>query len=234
MTNANLTVPALLQGRGIIELPDTATHRFRFDIPSESSNKMWRISQRNAKGGGHDGQYECSCPSWIYKRGGDGTGLCKHLKMFKPALDDLVRQAKQLGSKTTPALPAPKATPTKTKASKLTQPVVQPSNGLLDGFDDLEQVSPAKAMLTVKKGQIELNPTAQKKIGNLVQLLYSASKGVIVLKPVDTTDDSFNVDNGVIEATDFLSNVGKVKSGDLELTTVQLKDNVTAYAVTIR
>lgn len=234
MCDSNLKVPAMLKGNEIIELPDTATHRFRFDIPSESSDKIWRISQRNAKGGGHDGQYECSCPSWIWKRGGDGTGLCKHLKHFKPALDDLVRQAKQLGSTTsTPALPAPKTTKI-AKTTKLSTPAVQPSKGLLDDFDDLEQVSPSKPTLTVKKGQIELNTTAQKKVGELVQLLYSASKGVVVLKPVDTNDESFEVANGLIDATDFLSNVGKIKSGELELVQVQLKGDVTAYAVTIR
>lgn len=235
MCNSNLTVPALLKGNGIIELDDTATHRFRFDIPSSSSNKLYRISQRITNGTTH-GQYECSCASWVYRRGGDGTGLCKHLKHFKPALDALVAQAKLLDSTVTKALPAATATKTKpvAKTTKLSTSTVKPSKGLLDDFDDLEQVSPSKPTLTVKKGQIELNQTAQKKVGDLVQLLYSASKGVVVLKPVDTSDESFEVANGLIDATDFLSNVGKVKSGELELVQVQLKGDVTAYAVTIR
>jgi hypothetical protein len=232
----SLTVPALLKGANIIELPDTATHRFRFDIPSESSNNLYRISQRITNGSTH-GQYECSCKSWIYRRGGDGTGLCKHLKTFKPALDNLVAQADALASGSKTALPAPATKATKAKASKttpaLSAPKTTPSKGLLDDIDDFEQVAPAKATLSIKKGEITLNAVTQKKVGDSVQLLYSASKGVIVLKPI-ASDDSFDVDNGVIDATDFLANVGKIKSGDLELESISLKDGSTGYAVSIK
>lgn len=232
MTSSELSVPSMLREAGIIELPDTKTHRFRFDIPSESSNALYRISQRITNGSTH-GQYECSCKSWIYSRGGDGTGLCKHLKHFKPALDNLVDQAKKLG--------------TGVPVASLTTPKTKPSKGLLDDLDGFEQISPektdvldgfevvipSKLTVEIKNGCLTLNDTAQLKIGSTVQLLYSASKKVIVLKPVDTADNSFDVVEGVIEANDFLKTVGKTKSGELTLESISLKGDVTAYAVAV-
>lgn len=56
-------------------LPDTDTHKLRFDIKSESSNRLYRVSIRKSTN-----QPECSCPRWIFKR------TCKHLDALKPIL----------------------------------------------------------------------------------------------------------------------------------------------------
>lgn len=59
-------------------LPDNKTHCNRFEIASESSSRVYIVSQ--AKG---SGQWQCSCPSWIYRR------KCKHLDSLKPVLAQL-------------------------------------------------------------------------------------------------------------------------------------------------
>ena len=50
-------------------LPDTKTHRFRFEIPSSNGKKLYLISQCIA-----NQQWQCSCTGWIAHR------KCKHLK----------------------------------------------------------------------------------------------------------------------------------------------------------
>jgi hypothetical protein len=51
-------------------LPDTERHKCRFDIPSETSDSIYRISFDSAPGAGY---WVCSC--FGYRRGGQ----CKHL-----------------------------------------------------------------------------------------------------------------------------------------------------------
>lgn len=52
-------------------LPDTDRHKVRFDVRSESSDQIYRISFDAAKGAGY---WVCSC------RGCIAHGSCKHLE----------------------------------------------------------------------------------------------------------------------------------------------------------
>jgi len=70
---------SILKKLGAALLPDTDTHRFRMDIPSESSDRIYRVSQRLGNGG-----YERSCPGWIFRH-----QPCKHIKAISPVLDQL-------------------------------------------------------------------------------------------------------------------------------------------------
>ena len=51
-----------------VVLPDDNQWRFRFEIKSESSNRIYVVSQHIAKK-----HWGCSCPGWISHR------TCKHL-----------------------------------------------------------------------------------------------------------------------------------------------------------
>lgn len=65
-------------------LADTNTHRFRFDIPSSDGTKAYRVAQAQTSG-----QWQCSCPAWIYQKGPMAQRKpCKHLK----AMNDLLLQ----------------------------------------------------------------------------------------------------------------------------------------------
>jgi len=50
-------------------LPDTDQWQFRFQIQSESSNRLYTIAQHKKKK-----HWGCSCPAWRTKRD------CKHLR----------------------------------------------------------------------------------------------------------------------------------------------------------
>lgn len=52
-------------------LPDDTRYKCRFDIRSESSNRVYRISFDSAPGALY---WKCSCPGYLR------TGDCKHLK----------------------------------------------------------------------------------------------------------------------------------------------------------
>lgn len=74
------SVEALLKEMGVVRLSDTDTHRHRMDIRSESSDKIYRVSQRTSNG---SMQWECSCLGWITRR------KCKHLTAMMPVLEAL-------------------------------------------------------------------------------------------------------------------------------------------------
>jgi hypothetical protein len=52
-----------------VALPDKGEWQYRFNIKSESSNRLYVIAQHKEKK-----HWGCSCPSWITRRS------CKHLK----------------------------------------------------------------------------------------------------------------------------------------------------------
>jgi hypothetical protein len=67
MNSNTLTLPS---NTSITLLPDTDRYKIRFDIPSSSSNRLYRISWDNAPGAHY---WTCSCPGNI------SHGQCKHL-----------------------------------------------------------------------------------------------------------------------------------------------------------
>jgi len=69
-----------IQIPGAKALEDTKTHVYRFQIPSESSNRLYTVSKRLASD-----EWECECPGWIHKKPGKPRG-CKHLKSMMPSL----------------------------------------------------------------------------------------------------------------------------------------------------
>ena len=77
MSQNNLALVAQL---GATLLPDTKTHVTRTEIRSETSNRLYIVSQA-AK----SGEWQCSCPGWIYKKAGQPRA-CKHLSAMVPLL----------------------------------------------------------------------------------------------------------------------------------------------------
>lgn len=57
-------------------LPDTDTHKLRFDVKSSSSNRLYRVSIRKKTN-----LPECSCPGFIRHR------KCKHITAVLPTLE---------------------------------------------------------------------------------------------------------------------------------------------------
>jgi len=68
--------------RGITEsfLPDNATHTNRFEIHSESSDRVYIVAQSKSSG-----EWGCSCPGWIMKKPGKER-TCRHMKALLPTL----------------------------------------------------------------------------------------------------------------------------------------------------
>lgn len=63
-------------------LPDNKSHTNRFEIASESSDKIYIVAQAKSSG-----QWQCSCPGWIYHR------KCKHLRSLEPVFAKLEAKA---------------------------------------------------------------------------------------------------------------------------------------------
>lgn len=69
-----------LKRSGEIEtlLPDNDRYTNRFEIKSESSNRIYIVAQNKKTG-----DWSCSCPSWITRR------YCKHLTSLTPLLSEV-------------------------------------------------------------------------------------------------------------------------------------------------
>ena len=65
-------------------LPDNAQWKNRFEIKSESSNRIYVIAQRKT-----DSSWGCSCPGWKRHR------TCKHLKTITPLISSAEAFIKQ-------------------------------------------------------------------------------------------------------------------------------------------
>lgn len=63
-------------------LEDNAQYTNRFEIASESSNRLYVVAQ--SKG---TGEWSCSCPGWIIKKAGKER-TCKHLQALMPMLQE--------------------------------------------------------------------------------------------------------------------------------------------------
>jgi hypothetical protein len=65
---------------GTTALEDNSSHTNRFEISSESSNRIYIVAQAKSTG-----EWQCSCPGWCIKRAGKERN-CKHLKALLPIL----------------------------------------------------------------------------------------------------------------------------------------------------
>ncbi len=76
---------------GAALLDDTEQYRYRMEIKSETSTRLYVVAQRRSTG-----EWSCSCPGWIF-----GNRHCKHLDAMLPALIQLPAsdELKKLGSK---------------------------------------------------------------------------------------------------------------------------------------
>jgi hypothetical protein len=68
----------ILRGKDITVLPDNAQWKNRFEIKSESSNRLYTVAQNKA-----NGTWGCSCPGWKRHR------KCKHLSTLNPLLSQV-------------------------------------------------------------------------------------------------------------------------------------------------
>lgn len=80
--NQENAVSTFVRRNGLTLLEDNAQYKNRFEIKSESSNRLYVVSQNKKTD-----EWCCSCPGWIIKRGPERT--CKHLKTLMP----LIREA---------------------------------------------------------------------------------------------------------------------------------------------
>ena len=62
-------------------MEDNNTHQHRFAICSQSSDRMYTVAQQKTSG-----EWQCSCPDWIFRHKSKENYLCKHLKAIHPAL----------------------------------------------------------------------------------------------------------------------------------------------------
>lgn len=72
----SLTIP------GGKALEDNSSHTNRFEIRSESSNRLYIVSQSKSTG-----EWQCGCPGWIIKKPGKER-TCKHLQALMPLLQE--------------------------------------------------------------------------------------------------------------------------------------------------
>lgn len=63
-------------------LEDNSQYTNRFEIASESSNRVYIVAQNKSTG-----EWSCSCPGWIIKKSGKER-TCKHLKTLAPLLQN--------------------------------------------------------------------------------------------------------------------------------------------------
>jgi len=61
-------------------LPDTDTHKLRFNVKSASSNRLYRVSVKKS-----NSEFQCSCPAWVFRR------KCKHIDAVSPVLEKAVK-----------------------------------------------------------------------------------------------------------------------------------------------
>jgi hypothetical protein len=71
-------------------LPDNAQWKNRFEIKSESSNRIYVVAQRIS-----DNSWGCSCPGFKNARNGHLNRTCKHLKVIKPLIEEAEKFVKK-------------------------------------------------------------------------------------------------------------------------------------------
>jgi hypothetical protein len=78
MSHENNALIRLQQQADVTLLPDNDRYKNRFEIKSETSTRIYTISQVKK-----DNSWACSCPGWIRFR------KCKHLQSLEPLLRSL-------------------------------------------------------------------------------------------------------------------------------------------------
>lgn len=76
-------ITKLLESKGLTVLEDNAQWKNRFEIESETSNRVYIVAQNK-----NSGDFGCSCPAWRTRR------TCKHLNVIQPLLSQI--KSKQL------------------------------------------------------------------------------------------------------------------------------------------
>lgn len=71
-------------------LPDNASYTNRFEIKSESSNRVYTMAQRKS-----DGVLTCDCMGWRRARNGHLNRTCKHVQTIQPLLEAAEKAVKQ-------------------------------------------------------------------------------------------------------------------------------------------
>jgi predicted nucleic acid-binding Zn finger protein len=93
MENSQSAVQVYMKNQGLDILPDNNQYKNRFNIKSESSNRLYVIAQRIS-----DGAMTCSCPGWIRARNGHENRTCKHIRTLAPLLNAMKEiEKKQIG-----------------------------------------------------------------------------------------------------------------------------------------
>jgi len=103
-----MSITKVAEKLGTTCLPDNSTHKFRMEIHSETSSRVYIVAQNNRNGVDH-GRWECSCMGWKRWR------KCKHLTAMLPTL-------KLLDADTTSAKAQVKKAATKKPATKRALP----------------------------------------------------------------------------------------------------------------
>jgi hypothetical protein len=75
VSSSAIALIAKRMGNGVV-LPDNDQWTNRFNIRSETSNRLYTVAQRKS-----DGSWGCDCPGWRRHR------TCKHLSAIVPALE---------------------------------------------------------------------------------------------------------------------------------------------------
>lgn len=70
-------------------LPDNAQWTNRFEIKSESSNRIYVVAQRKS-----NNEWGCSCPG--FKNARNGVRKCKHLDTLRPMLEKAEKTIKKI------------------------------------------------------------------------------------------------------------------------------------------
>ena len=79
--NQQSAIQKFFERKGLTVLPDSKQWINRFEIRSESSNRLYIIAQKADKSG-----WGCSCPAWITRR------KCKHLTSIMPLIQQAENQ----------------------------------------------------------------------------------------------------------------------------------------------
>ena len=170
------SITAQLKEMGVVQLEDTDTHKHRMDIRSETTDKLYRVSQRMLKDGSV--QWECSCPGWIFKRN------CKHLEAMAPVLDALASEAPVRISSSKKMI---EHTPNKAKAS------IKSSGGITPDSKDIQRM---EDIITKSNGDENKMLALCQQMANAIKGVEKAQRRAIAAKqvlPESIAEEAYNI-----------------------------------------